>query len=114
MLFRSSRSMDGIHIDYDDFDILDQNKKSITVVRKGMQFSVQIKEVVSKSFDYSIALQVSGNGKTCDFNAIEGAVESTEMCNAENASILSFKDNSFGEYIQSNNTEFMNCLQNMF
>ena len=79
-----------------------------------MQFSVQIKEVVSKSFDYSIALQVSGNGKTCDFNAIEGAVESTEMCNAENASILSFKDNSFGEYIQSNNTEFMNCLQNMF
>ena len=112
--FITSRSMDGIHIDYDDFDILDQNKKSITVVRKGMQFSVQIKEVVSKSFDYSIALQVSGNGKTCDFNAIEGAVESTEMCNAENASILSFKDNSFGEYIQSNNTEFMNCLQNMF
>ncbi len=32
--FITSRSMDGIHIDYDDFDILDQNKKSITVIRK--------------------------------------------------------------------------------
>jgi hypothetical protein len=110
----TSRDMDLIHVFFKDFDILDQSNKSITFARKGMQFSALVKETVWISYSQSFGLQVSGNGKTCDFNSIEGSVESTEMCKAENASILSFSNNTLGMYSQNNSTEFLNCLRSMF
>lgn len=85
--------VDSFNLDryHNDYEVLDRTRNSITILRKGQEFTLEVSDIYYDLFTHSLTYKVSSNGKTCS-NDFEYHFIQQDECKKQNIDILAIYD----------------------
>lgn len=83
--------VDSFNLDryHNDYEVLDRTRNSITILRKGQEFTLEVSDIYYDLFTHSLTYKVSSNGKTCS-NDFEYHFTQQDECKKQDIDILIF------------------------